>query len=184
MSVFFTVGVRDQHRGRWKHCVNLHKKTMKPSWGTRLNKRTSAINVPFKTRHTCCWADRNVHSGVGRMILWHYLLCFSVSSLWPLDWAVLATAPVSQTQKRTRAASTCMVHIPQRTDLSCQSEFNPLEGSGGAPCFAETFPSPAPELIRRSKNSHSSNSYTELFCGLSGKHPTVLNLHSGKSNFD
>jgi len=37
---------------------------------------------------------------------------------------------------------------------------------------------------KREKNSNSSSSYTGLFYGLSGKHPTVLNLHCGKSNFD
>lgn len=55
----------------------------------------------------------------------------------------------------------------------------------GALCLPETFPSPASEPIRGEKNSSSSSSsYTGLFYGLSGKHPTVLNLHSGKSNFD
>lgn len=60
--------------------------------------------------------------------IWNYLLCLWVSSLWPGDWAVLPAAPTSQTQKSTRTASTCMVHIPQRSDLSCHSESTPLRG--------------------------------------------------------
>lgn len=57
----------------------------------------------------------------------------------------------------------------------------------GALCHPETFLSSPPETIRGRKinsSSSSRSSYTGLFYGLSGKHPTVLNLHSGKSNFD
>lgn len=42
---------------------------------------------------------------------------------------------------------------------------------------------PAEELMKR-EESGNNRIYAGLFYGLRGKHPTVLNLHSGKSNFD
>lgn len=54
----------------------------------------------------------------------------------------------------------------------------------GALCLPETSSFVLAEELRQQEESSNNGSYTGLFYGLRGKHPTVLNLHSGKSNFD
>lgn len=62
--------------------------------------------------------------------------------------------------------------------LSCQSESSPLHTLEHSASLRH------PPLSGRRIESGKNRSYAGLFYGLRGKHPTVLNLHSGKSNFD
>lgn len=83
------------------------------------------------------------------------------------------------THKRARALDPPACFAFHRgQSLSCQSESSPLHTLEHSASLRH------PPLSGRRIDERRKRQQQGLFYGLRGKHPTVLNLHSGKSNFD